>query len=314
MKLLQGFALALTLGAVVAMAAPAAAVDLDTPSMTFQTNSPSYVELTIQAGLSGTPNGFTVEWMSKSDYDANGWPTDYLAPGYRYCTFNGVPSFIVTPGIADFLLGSNATVRIRIGELFDETGCDYFGPWTPYTDELDSGTLYVMRVRAEGGPGGNTSPNSATQINGSGTHEVCRFTQGYWKNHPEAWPSGCTPMLLGTNLYTQTQLLAILGTPSSTGPCGTANGLLILVHQLIAAKLNACLSSPPPSIAAAIAAADAMIGNKVPPPYGTGCIPPDTASPLATQLDDFNNGKTSGDSCVTPVNATTWGRLKTLYR
>jgi hypothetical protein len=299
------------MGALVSAAAPApgGAITLDTPNATFLDNSPSYISLMVTAGPSGTPNGFTVEWMPKSDFDVWGWPTDYTPPGFNYCTFDGAPSFNLTPGVSDFLLGANAGAEIVLGELFDETGV-----YTTYVDELSPETQYAVRVRAEAGPGANASANSPTQFLSSGTHEICRFTMGYWKNHPSAWPSACLPMLLGTVSYNQAQLLAILGTPSSVGPCGTANGLLILAHQLIAAKLNTCLSSPPASIAAAIAAADAMIGGLVPPPGGSGCIPPPTASPLAHELDDFNNGKTEGDNCVTPVNVTTWGRLKTLYR
>jgi len=211
--------------------------------------------------------------------------------------------------VGDFLLGPNVGAKVVLGELFDESGL-----YTTYVDEMSPETQYAIRVRAEGGPGGDASPNSQTMFASSGTHEICRFTVGYWKNHPAAWPASCLPMNLGTNSYTEAQLINILNTPSSTGPCGTANGLLILVHQLIAAKLNSCLATAPPSIQAEIATADGMIGSLVPPPYGTGCLPPPSVSALATDLDDFNNGKTEGDNCTTPVKSSSWGRLKSLYR
>jgi hypothetical protein len=51
-----------------------------------------------------------------------------------------------------------------------------------------------------------------------------------WKNHPEAWL--VTELQLGNTTYTQEQLLAILHEPVR------ANGLSILAHQEIAAKLN----------------------------------------------------------------------------
>ena len=312
MRLVQSLASAALLAGIVAtsMPPPASAAILDTPSVTFLDNSPSYIKLMVTAGPSGAPSGFTVEWMPKADFDTYGWPTDYYTPpGFNYCTFDGVPSFNLTPGVPNFLLGGNVGAKVVLGELFDESGL-----YTTYVDEMTPETQYAIRVRAEGGPGGDASANSTTQVLSSGTHEICRFTVGYWKNHPSAWPTFCLPMLLGTNSYTEAQLISILNTPSSTGPCGTANGLLILVHQLIAAKLNSCLASPPPSISAAIVTADGMIGNLVPPPFGTGCLPPPSVSGLATELDDFNNGKTSGDNCVTPTRPTSWGRLKTLYR
>jgi hypothetical protein len=295
----------LTLGAIVAVStpAPATAVNLDTPNAAFLDNSPSYISLMVTAGASGAPHGFTVEWMPKADFDAWGWPTDYTPPGFNYCTFDGVPSFNLTPGVADFLLGSSEGAEVVLGELFDETGL-----YTTYVDELEPQSEYAVRVRAEGGPGGGASANSATLILSSGPHEICRFTQGYWKNHPSAWPPSALPMLLGTVAYSQAQLLAILGQPA------LGNGLLILGHQLIAAKLNVVLAAAPPSIVAAIAAADAMIGALVIPPIGSDTLPSSTVSALATQLDDFNNGKTDGDNCLTPVNASSWGRLKALYR
>ncbi len=60
--------------------------------------------------------------------------------------------------------------------------------------------------------------------------EGCTLTQGFWKNHPEAWPVAA--LTLGATSYTQEELIAILMTP----PGGDAS--LILAHQLIAAMLN----------------------------------------------------------------------------
>src|SRR5688572_26907655 len=63
-----------------------------------------------------------------------------------------------------------------------------------------------------------------------GNGDDCVFTQGYWKNHAEAWP--VSTLVLGTVSYSQAQLLEILRTPVR------GNGLISLAHQLIAAKLN----------------------------------------------------------------------------
>ena len=304
MRLVRSFAVAMLMGALISASAPApsGAIALDTPNATFLDNSPSYISLMVTAGPSGTPNGFTIEWMPKADFDAYGWPTDYPPPGFNYCTFDGAPSFNLTPGVSDFLLGANTGAEVVLGELFDETGI-----YTTYVDELAPQSQYAIRVRAEGGPGADASANSATLILSSGLHENCRFTLGYWKNHPSAWPT--LSLTLGTHVYTQAQLIAILSQPS------LGNGLTILCHQLIAAKLNVYLASPPAGIASAIASADGMVGSLVPPSIGSGSLPSTTVNSLSTQLDDFNNGKTGSDRCApTSASTSTWGRIKTLYR
>ena len=66
-------------------------------------------------------------------------------------------------------------------------------------------------------------------VNGEG----CTLSQGFWKNHADAWPELTDgEMLLGTQVYNQSELLAILQEPVG------GNGLISLAHQLIAAKLN----------------------------------------------------------------------------
>lgn len=305
MRLLQSFAVAALLAAVVVVPMPAAAqATLDTPSIVVTDNSASYISFDVTAGTSGAPFGFTVEWMPRADFDLYGWPADgYPVPGFNYCTFDGVPTFRVTPGVVDFLLPAHTAAGIYLGELFDETGL-----YTTYTDELQPDNQYVVRVRAEGGPGFNTSLNSSTLGCGSGSPPQCRFSQGYWKNHSSAWP--VSSLKLGTVTYTKAQLLQILG--QSAG----GNGLVILAHQLIAAKLNALLGAPPAGIVTAIASADAMIGIKIVRPItGWGTLAPSSVNSLSNALDAFNNGKTSGDRCVpTSTVTSTWGRLKTLYR
>ncbi len=60
-------------------------------------------------------------------------------------------------------------------------------------------------------------------------NSTCPVGQGYWKNTP-TWP--ITQIMLGSQTYTQVEVLILLNTP----PAGDAS--LILAHQLIAAKLN----------------------------------------------------------------------------
>jgi hypothetical protein len=123
----------------------------------------------------------------------------------------------------------------------------------------------------------------------TGTPVGCVFTQGYWKNHPEAWP--VTELQLGNVTYTQQQLLDILHQPVR------GNGLVLLAHQLIAAKLNVANGADASCIQQTIADADALIGDLVVPPVGTGYLAPRDVSPLADTLDQYNEGFLCARSC-----------------
>ena len=75
------------------------------------------------------------------------------------------------------------------------------------------------------------------------TAPACPHAKGYWKNNPNLWPASALPMTLGTQTYTQTELLRILRT--SVGSGRNADASLILADQLIAAKLNIANGSDP---------------------------------------------------------------------
>jgi hypothetical protein len=96
---------------------------------------------------------------------------------------------------------------------------------------------------------------------------------------------------LGNVTYDQQQLLDILH-ESVRG-----NGLLILAHQLIAAKLNIAAGADPSCIKETIAAADALIGDLVIPPIGNGYLAPRDAAPLAGILGQFNEGNMCAPGC-----------------
>ena len=125
-------------------------------------------------------------------------------------------------------------------------------------------------------------------INQADSNIPCTFTQGYWKNHPDAWP--VSSLTLGTVTYTKAQLLSIFGAPVK------GNGLISLAHQLITAKLNGATSSTP-GIGQAIADADALIGSLVVPPVGAGYLAPSSTSSLIGTLDNWNNGVAGPGHC-----------------
>jgi len=137
----------------------------------------------------------------------------------------------------------------------------------------------------------------------TGTPSGCVFGQGYWKNHPSAWP--VTELQLGNVTYDQQQLLDILHQPVR------GNGLVLLAHQLIAAKLNIANGADASCIQQTIADADALIGDLVVPPVGDGYLAPRDVSALAETLDQYNEGMLCAPSCEQgspPPTATPRGR------
>ena len=287
--------------AVAVLASASFAQALDTP--TLQVNRAGFfrIDLDVKAGASGAPNGFVVQWMKKSTFDAVGWPSDEYDPNAAYCDFTGDPTLNTDARSGSFQLGPDGAIQIQVGDLFDETGVD-----GSYLDQIPPGE-YVFRVWAEGTGAPGTESAKSEALSAATASAEC--TQGFWKNHPELWPAGCMPMLLGTVAYTQAQLLAIFGQPAA------GNGLTSMAHQLIATKLNLCNGSSSTNIAATIAAADALIGGLVVPPVGGGFLSPASTSALTNTLDDWNNGFIPGVvNCPTPATPTTWGHVKSLYR
>lgn len=123
----------------------------------------------------------------------------------------------------------------------------------------------------------------------------CTLTQGYWKNHDDAWP--VAGLSLGGEYYTRAQLLTILRTPVE----GDAS--LILAHQLIAAELNAVTASVPGDVGAARGAADGWLASEA---DGDGRLPfgthPSSAAgaqavALAGVLGSYNEGDLGVPHC-----------------
>lgn len=126
--------------------------------------------------------------------------------------------------------------------------------------------------------------------------EGCTFTQGYWKTHAsgkkDAWP--VASLEIGGIVYTKAELVAIMEAPTA------GNGIMSLVQQLIAAKLNVLSGASDASIATAIADADQMIddaGGKIVPPYTSPYLAPSVTSALNDELTDFNEGTTGPGHC-----------------
>jgi hypothetical protein len=85
----------------------------------------------------------------------------------------------------------------------------------------------------------------------------CPLAQGFWKNHPNAWP--VTSLTLGSQSYTQTELLTILRAP--VGRHAQSDASMILADALISAKLDIANGSDPTPVTAAIADADKLLSG-----------------------------------------------------
>jgi hypothetical protein len=172
------------------------------------------------------------------------------------------------------------------------TGYNAESRQVPATSPYTGGALYVSAA--------SNPPSFTAQANRDLVMEIvfscceepesgCTYSHGHWKNHSEAWP--VASLDLGTNSYDQAELLSILKQPSG------GNGLVILSHQLIAAKLNTANGADDSAAAAAITAADAIIGANVVPPVGSDSVPPSTVEGPSQTLDQFNNGLIGPGHC-----------------
>ncbi len=117
----------------------------------------------------------------------------------------------------------------------------------------------------------------------------CTYTQGYWRTHPDAWP--VTSLSIGTVTYQAAELIAILDNPAQ------GNGLVILVHQLIAAKLNIANGADPSAVQQAVTDADNMIEALVVPPIGNGYLAPGQTGDLTETLTEYNEGTIGPGHC-----------------
>jgi hypothetical protein len=61
---------------------------------------------------------------------------------------------------------------------------------------------------------------------------ACTWTPGFWKNHPDAWPTSATPMTIGGTSYSKIQLMAFLWSPNK------GDAWINLMQKYIAMQLS----------------------------------------------------------------------------
>ena len=266
---------------------------LDAPVLTCDASTQSSIYVKVTAGASGLPAGFSVQWMPKSVYESNGagWG-DSLA--LRKASFSG------NANLSRYDLAPGESMMVNIGELLFDQGAS-----TNSDVPLECGTDYVFRAFAHAT---NVQKRSAFTENlvcktlPCLTGSNCTYTQGYWKTHGPVpvgnneyvWPQSVKDngLKLGTVLYMSDQLLQVFNRPAA------GNGLLVLSHQLIAAKLNIANGAQAgQDVLADIVAADALIGGRVVPPVGTGTLTNSSVSALTNRLTSFNEGDLGVPHC-----------------
>jgi len=271
-------------------AKPAAKTKMDVPVITCGTATQTSINIVCTAGPSGAPAGFSLQWMTAAAFAANG--NVWLAsddPGLCKGSFSG------NANLSRYELAPGESVTVNVGELLFDNGAS-----SNCMDALTCGTAYVFRAFAHANSSlmrseftGNLTCSTLDCVGGAG----CTYTQGFWKTHgpiptgnnTNVWP--VNNLTLGTVNYTDLQLQSIFDTPAG------GNGLIALAHQLMAAKLNIANGADGTTIAASIAAADALIGGLVIPPVGGGSLAPAATSALISALANYNEGATGPGHC-----------------
>jgi hypothetical protein len=260
----MGIITALAVGALAVASMPAHALNPPYDPLTLTclgTNGTNFVEIGVKAGDTGAPAGFTLQWMTLSDWEANGgaW-FDSDDPRLCKMSFSGQPSFSGAHATLRWELSANDEVVVRIGDqLFDETGVsgaladDGTGNFTQPGCELQCGRDYVFRAFAHASRFNSRSAFSF--ISGDGSPNLdepgeicstssdcggCTFTQGYWKTHG---PVGC---VTGNNTDTWQESTWPVGLPTvSTGcPAGAQPILTLGTVNYCAGQICSILKAP----------------------------------------------------------------------
>lgn len=249
--------------------------------------------VSVTAGTTGAPAGFSLQWTTEHEFNnlfGGIWPASDTTVGFCKASFSG------NAFGSRYNLSPNESTTVEIGDFLFDSGAS-----TTCAQPLACGATYVFRAFAHADSTRQrsdfTTPNLSCATTPCEPTGGCTLTQGYWKTHgpiptgnnSNMWP--VTELALGNVTYTELQLQAILDKPAQ------GNGLIALAHQLIAAKLNVANGADSTSIAAAIASADAMVGNLVVPPVGGSSLPTSVTSSLTSALDGYNNGLTGPGHC-----------------
>jgi hypothetical protein len=142
------------------------------------------------------------------------------------------------------------------------------------------------KVEVTLGSGGVVSQESDFGFHSTGTVSPGTGTPGYWKNHPEAWPS--STISIGGVTYSVANAISYMGKVSK-------DKRISLFTALVAAKLNVAIGNENSCIAARITEADAWMSlHQLVPgsvPVAAGSEDWQAIAEAHKDLDDYNNGR-----------------------
>jgi hypothetical protein len=332
-------ALAAVSGSVLAGGGPPDKPTLTTPDISCVSNTTSSITVQVcGAGAYGAPAGFSIQFKTKADYDANNWASN-VGDSYTCISLGGnCPN-------SPWSLSSGECVNVVISQT---TVTDYAGQNICGVSSdcglyaLQCGTEYVFRVFAHGNSDyilsdkGPDPPLSCFTADCPGNG--CTYTWGYWKTHG---PEGCNPgnqindwnvssLTIGSLPLGEAALCAILqDNPKACAKGGGANAgantVLILEHQLIAAMLNRAEGNVICAFAdQAIADANALLVGREYDCVGASTTLGQQLIAVKDVLAAYND-----DQCSCPVliskpeaelgsasgsKPSSWGKVKTIYR
>lgn len=199
------------------------------------------------------------------------------------CPIIGIMTLTPQLDASDAALGRVGTAYPTFGE--PKRGLEFEEEVTLSADRKTlTVSLEIQEPVGPGGPADNTL-DQIRVITSCPPTGACPKTQGYWKNHVEAWP--VSSLTLGSQTYTQAELLTILRSPTR----GDAS--LILAKQLISAKLNVANGADPTPVSATISNADGLFSSfagKLPYGVGASSVTGQAMTADGEALDDYNNG------------------------
>jgi uncharacterized repeat protein (TIGR01451 family) len=254
----------------------------------------AFADVTVQKSASATSveaggtAGFTITVSNIGDRAATGVTlTDVLPdPGLAWsenpdvgaCTVaDSAGGDVLSCSVASLAAGASFSVTVEAAT--NPEVCDYTLSNTASVSATNESPRKIL----------NNTASASISVTCPPPPSGCTLTQGFWKNHPEAWP--VSSLTLGTVSYTSDELGQIFDEPVA------GNGLISLAHQLIAAKLNVASGADPSAVAQSISDADALIGSLVVPPVGSGFLDPDDTSDLVDALTAFSEGTTGPGHC-----------------
>jgi hypothetical protein len=199
-------------------------------------------------------------------------------------------------GIATFTYTSTGTipaVDVAQASFVGSDGQTYFSEGVPIFWDLCITPTPTTTATPTATGTVTTTPTATPTVTVTATPEPvnCTYSIGYWKEHPDQWPTD--NLTLGGITYNETILLELLNTPSE----GDAS--FILIYQLIGANFNVLNGADSSAIATTLVEANTWLAA-----HPLGSAPSGAARQagiaLARILDDYNRGIIGPGYCQQP--------------